>query len=229
MQEIVIKNQELLNILNRGLYFYEHRSELENIKPYCIDDEGGIDYWCGDEYMQEIIAQGKAHEGYPDSSVCYNLVEFQRGYQEHNKDKFNNVLPLDWYKHMAALTNDLQTMLAARNAAVCTLYPPDGYISWHNNANVRGFNIIFSWSETGESQFDYIEDDGRGKKVELHDRAGEWVCRYGVFGGYEDEYPLVYHSAKTKCWRLTFAYVWGIQEAHQSMQQMILDEIANPY
>jgi len=224
LKEVIIRNPEVLNILNEYLWFYRNRTDLENIQPQCSDDQGGIDKWCGDEYAQEIVGMGERHDGFPNSSVSYNLREYELYATSGDRS-----LPEEWYKKHHELDKKISIALGVRNTAVATLYPPDGYISWHNNANAHGFNIIFSWSETGESQFDYLEDDGDGKKVELIDRKGEWVCRYGVFGSYYNgKHPIVYHCAKTKCWRITIAFVFNHEESTQDFQEMVIEDITTP-
>ena len=45
------------------------------------------------------------------------------------------------------------------------MYPPGGYISWHNNANASAYNLIFTWSETGDGYFKYIDGETKEEIV----------------------------------------------------------------
>jgi hypothetical protein len=70
---------------------------------------------------------------------------------------------------------------------------------------------------------------GLFKKFRIQDKAGQWVCRYGIFGPYhQDEHPIVYHAADTNCWRITLAYVFSIKEAAGGLQEFIIEELTTP-
>ena len=46
------------------------------------------------------------------------------------------------------------------------MYPPGGYISWHNNANASAYNLVFTWSESGNGYFKYIDGETKKEIVE---------------------------------------------------------------
>ena len=108
-----------------------------------------------------------------------------------------------------------------RQNALFTIYPPGGFISWHNNANASAFNLIFTWSETGEGDFTYL-DRNRNKLVTIKDEPG-WQAKGGFFASYrENPRHLVYHSAKTDCWRITIAFILDRSEFSRQMQEEII-------
>lgn len=222
MKEIIIKNQEVLDTLNEALYFYNNRSDVDDIDPQCSDKDK--DSLMNDDYLQKIVSEGEGHNGFPEALLSYSLNN-----NDYDIAGDRRALPLDWLAEYQKINNKLMTILSVRNNAVASLYPPGGYISWHNNANATGFNLIFTWSETGDGWFDYIEDNGNGDRVRCKDKAGQWVCRYGMFGSYhQNEYPIVYHAADTNCWRMTLAYVFSAKEAAGGLQEFIIDELTTP-
>ncbi len=226
MKEIKVKNKVILDILNESLWFYKNRDSIVSTEPNCSKDVR--EEYIGEDYLAKIISMGEGHNGFPESLKGYSLNNSDM-YQYNNKEHVKKRLPLDWLEKYTDLNNRLMSELSVRNNAVATLYPPQGYIGWHNNANASGFNLIFTWSETGEGWFDYIEENGKGDRVRCQDKKGEWVCRYGFFGAYnQTKYPIVYHAASTECWRITLAYVFSAKEAAGGLQEFIIDELSNP-
>lgn len=227
MNEIKIKNQQILDILNESLFFYHNRDDIKLIKPNCSEDDQ--EKFISDDYMRIIVDQHEAHNGYPKSLKGYSLDGSDTYLYTRPEDKQKR-LPIEWLDKYSNINEKLMHELSVRNNAVASLYPPDGYISWHNNANATGFNLIFTWSETGDGWFDYIEDNGKGERVRCQDKKGEWVCRYGMFGSYhQDEYPIVYHAASSNGgWRITLAYIFSASEAAGGLQDFIIEELANP-
>ena len=107
------------------------------------------------------------------------------------------------------LNTELCTILSTRNNALAQLYPPNGHISWHNNANASAYNLIFTWSETGDGWFKYV-DPKTQEVVTIQDEKG-WNLKAGHFGAYGSG-DVVYHAARTNCYRMTLSYVLGHNE-----------------
>jgi hypothetical protein len=114
-------------------------------------------------------------------------------------------------------------VLSARTNTLNTVYPPDGFISWHNNANASGYNILFSWSETGDGWFEYY-DMIKQERVRINDVPG-WQCKMGYFGPYYKPETVCYHAASTSCWRISVAYVFAEAD---TMWQYVIEDIENP-
>ena len=219
MQEVLVVNEEIKSILNELLWFYEHRSDLDNVDPDCLKEADQRAHFISTEYRNKIINMGSAHNGFPEALYGYNLRSM-----DDNKSK---AIPIEWLERWNDINRKLMTYLAVKNPAVATLYPPGGFISWHNNANATGFNIILTWSETGDGNFTYIDEGG--KEVVLQDPVQEWVCRYGMFGQYhQNEHPIVYHMADTNCWRFTFAFIFDASEASRGLQDFVIEELTTP-
>ena len=108
------------------------------------------------------------------------------------------------YKIVYNDINDrLSLELGVSHSALSQMYPPNGFIAWHTNENAIGANLIFTWSETGDGYFEYL--DKEGKKVRMQDKVG-WSCKAGYFGERDDD-KHVYHCARTNCKRITLSYL----------------------
>lgn len=103
----------------------------------------------------------------------------------------------------AHLDNELKSFTGSNQCALKMYYPPEGYIGWHNNANAPGYNILFTYSETGEGDFRYIHPQ-TGELVILPDKKG-WSCKVGYYDVVNGN-PL-WHAAWTGCNRLNWAYI----------------------
>ena len=73
------------------------------------------------------------------------------------------------------MNQDLIEWLGVRHNALTAIYPPGGYISWHNNANASAYNLIFTWSESANGQFNYV-DPSTKEVVVMRDVEG-WQCK----------------------------------------------------
>ena len=225
MKEIPIVNQDFLNILKQWEWFYENRDHVDSVIHRIGTGKGrkpertGYSYWTGEEYLKVIQNRGRSHEGYPDDLSAYNIRIDQAKWK-------GDIIDQDVYDKYTNYNEQMMIELSTRHNALCTLYPPGGYISWHNNANASAYNLIFTWSETGDGCFQYV-DGKTNEMVVLQDKPG-WQCRYGYFGSYHDSpEKLVYHSARTDCWRMTISYIFEAYDnaISHDFQLEIIEEI----
>ena len=81
MQDIPVRNRELLKRLNRYRDFLMNDvPQFENdFHAQCQEDRSNRHYWVGDVHLQEIMDQGTAHEGFPDSFYGYELSTHRKG------------------------------------------------------------------------------------------------------------------------------------------------------
>tara|TARA_S200002703_G_scaffold158532_1_gene169160 strand:+ start:1843 stop:2538 length:696 start_codon:yes stop_codon:yes gene_type:complete len=231
MQEVVVVNEEILSLLNEALYFYHNRRDLPDYeKVFEPKVQSRREEYISEHYLKTIQNIGTGHSGFPTSVLAwtYKLVKsIKKSEDEENFQYSGYPVDIESANKWAELDSKLATALSVRHNALANLYPPGGYISWHNNANATSFNLIFTWSETGDGWFDYT--DPNGKRVRCHDKANQWVCRYGMFGSYTDtKHPLVYHAAATDCWRMTLSYIFDKSETSAAVQEFIIDELTTP-
>lgn len=225
MQDVPVRNRELLTRLNRYRDFLMRDKEafVENFHAQCMQDRSNRHYWVGEKHLQEIMDQGDRHEGFPDSIYGYELSVHRKGHEFFTRDatpsfRKEATADLAWYN------KELIEWLGVRHNALTCYYPPGGFISWHNNANAAAYNLIFTWSETGDGHFQYV-DPVTKKIVTMKDHAG-WQCKAAYFGHYNEPERLFYHAAKTDCWRVTVSFTLDTSQLSAEIREDLLEEIA---
>jgi len=200
MKKLSIKNRNLLEILEDFRYTYRELYHPEQTNR-CLFEEmrGQADYYTGEEEMWKIVDEGLDHRGAAETSVCYPI----------KPDHYFGTHPEEYRKTWNALNFSLMEELGVQNSALSTLYPPDGFIGWHNNADAPAYNLIFTWSEKGDGWFRYI-DPKTQQVVTIQDEEG-WNVKAGYFGPYGSG-RVIYHAARTNCYRMTLSYVLGHDE-----------------
>ncbi len=213
LKKYEIRNVNVLNILEDFRFTYRELYQPEKTNECLFERMAGeADKWCGDEHLQTLYNMGEAHDGAADTSVCYPI----------KPNHYNGTHPEEYRKTWEALDQQLKEELGVRCSALSKLYPPDGFIGWHNNANASEHNLIFTWSERGDGWFKFIEPS-TGEEVVIQDEPG-WNLKAGYFGAYGSD-DVVYHCAHTKCFRMTLSYTLG----HDfDFWQDCIDYITNP-
>jgi len=121
----------------------------------------------------------------------------------HSKER--EFFPTYFDPVLRKLDDDLMTFLGARNNALKMYYPPEGFIGWHNNGNAHGYNIVITYSKTGDGAF-YSYDLKTKEIIEYKDKPG-WNIKVGYFGKFSEPDTVFWHSARTDCDRLTLSYI----------------------
>ena len=213
--DINLKNQEFIDILNEYKDILLHRDNVDD-EPFIAkelkvsgENQNAEDF-ISDEYMKDIISEGRSHDGFPKVLKGFTGLKFQDD-THTNGDKIKEATK--------TLNSKLIEFLSCRNNALNACYPPGGFISWHNNANAAGYNIIITYSETGEGWFDYWDTEKK-ERVRIQDKPG-WQAKMTYFGPYDSPEKLCYHAAYTDCYRITVAFVF--QEANEFWQEVIED------
>lgn len=193
MQIVDIKNFDVLDILQDFRYTFMIKYDVTKTNTF-INDDRNSDYWCGDEFLNSIKIN---HDGSPDAARSYCL----------KPDHYEGDEKTDYCLDYMSLDSRLKTELGVQHSALSQLYPPSGYIAWHTNENACAYNLIFTYSETGDGYFDYI-DPKTGDKIRIQDKKG-WNCKAGYFGSQFEKDRIVYHCASTNCWRMTLSFTLG--------------------
>lgn len=190
-----IKNKRVLDILNRYSEFVMNYDMEQTTKLMSKD---AAEIWVTDSYRDAIISQGESHQGTPASAKSYPIKPWMhRNLKDNYRETFND------------FAEELKLELGVEVDALSQKYPPGGYIAWHNNANASGYNLIFTWSETGDGWFKYVNESG--ETVTLHDKKG-WSLKAGYFADYNEDIPPCYHAAYTNCWRITQSFVVSLDK-----------------
>jgi len=224
MKDIPINNSHVLDALNNFLWYYENRDLVQrNVVLNGSPDQRK--HFMSEKYRDEIIAMDEKHEGFPDGGHSFAL-KADRVHHLIGRDKNPEYAGL--IERYSRYNQQLCQLLCTKNNALTQMYPPDGFISWHNNANASAYNLIFSWSETGEGCFRYI-DGHTGEEVVMKDKKG-WQCKAGYFGSYREPwYERVYHAAETDCWRITVSYMFDHTDMGLGLQDEAIEEIMSDF
>lgn len=224
MQDIPVKNREILGLLNAMKDIHLDDKFEEYFHLSCKQDMSNRHWWTGDEYKDQIVNEGTHHEGFPDSMVGYEVSTHREGHEF-----FEGSAPPTYRRQMteriAQASNDIISWLGVRHNALTAFYPPGGYISWHNNANAPAYNLIFTWSETGDGWFKYV-DPVTKEVVKMQDKPG-WQCKAAYFGHYDEPERLFYHAASSDCWRCTVSFTLDTSALSAEIREDLLEEISS--
>lgn len=202
MIDIDLKNPRVLSILD------DFKNFVFSYPPNKPLDTGEYEDYTSQEYLDRVLSMGEDHIGTPDKAFSCPI---KPAHYEGDDPEYN--------RRFTELNRSLMIELGLQFSALSQLYPPRGFIDWHNNANATGYNLLFTWSETGDGCFKYWD----GKKVVVMQDAVGWNVKAGYFGDYADN-RLVYHCAHTNCWRITLSYVLGYNEDYWSDVMQTLSE-----
>jgi len=215
MKDVKINNQSVLDALNEykdWLVPKFHNGEMaKDLHINCGDQKR--DRWLDDGYLERQMAKGRGHDGFPESMQVFH------GTMPDGGGVMDQIM-VPYRDKGEELNKKLMTELSARKNTLVTCYPPGGWISWHNNANASGYNVLFTWSETGDGWFDYWDMEKK-ERVRVPDIAG-WQCKMGYFGSYDQPERVCWHAASTDCLRITCAYVFAEAE---TIWQDVIDDI----
>lgn len=197
MQFVEMKNPRVLDILEKFRYLYREKYDITKTNQPLSDLLGRGEEFVSEEYLQEVLDMGESHDGLPRAAFSYPIKpdHYQGDDPEYKKD-------------FASINDQLRVELGLHSSALSQLYPPKGFIDWHNNANASSYNVIFTWSETGDGWFKWLDD----KTINtMPDKKG-WSCKVGYFANYEESEPVIYHCAYTNCWRITLSFTLGFDK-----------------
>lgn len=212
LKKYVVKNPRVLDLLEKFRYTYReiYRPEETNI---CLspNQKGMADHYTDENEMNRIIEMGEDHKGAASNAYSFAIKpEFYKGDDS-----------TEYRRKWIELDAEMKTELGLKSSALSQLYPPQGFIGWHNNANASAYNLIFTWSETGDGWFKFI-DPKTSELVTIHDEKG-WNLKAGYFGSYGSG-NVVYHAARTNCYRMTLSYV---MEHDENYWQDCIDYVTN--
>lgn len=224
MQDIPVRNRELLEKLNRYRDFLMNDIESfqKNFHLQSKQDASNRHYWAGETHLREILDQADRHEGFPDSVYGYELSVHRKDHDFFTREAHPSFRK-ESTAHLAWMNQELIEWLGVRHNALTAFYPPGGFISWHNNANAAAYNLIFTWSETGDGHFQYVDPISK-EVVTMKDHSG-WQCKAAYFGHYGEPERLFYHSAQTDCWRVTVSFIFDRSELSEELREDLIEDI----
>lgn len=214
-------NQELLDILNPYAEWFFEQDDHDALLPTgesLVKRMGGMDHIssCSIEYMNHVVGKDGAHIGFPEVAYCCDISQGVGVIPKHHVEK------------QQELNSQLIAYLGARNVAVHTYYPPNGFMGWHNNWNAHGYNILLTYNSEENGGFFRYLDPITKEVVTLIDPKG-WSCKVGYFGRGREPDKVVYHCCSNTAKRLTLGYVVPHLEIWRSMIEDISGEDASHF
>lgn len=195
MTKISLKNKRIIKLLDdwNEFCFSQDRSKIQDTT--LMDKyKDPYEYTITHEFLAEEQARGKKHIGFPTSMKG---IGFDNFFIKH-WDK-------EWSEKADSIIHGMCKELTAKRNALAAYYPPGGYIGWHTNWNAPGYNILLTYSETGEGWFEW--QDPVTKEIHRIDDEPGWQCKVGYYGTIDEPDKVCWHAAYTDCERLTFAYM----------------------
>lgn len=212
-------NDWALDKLKPAEWFITNK-HYEYMRPTCENAKDKIDWYTGDHYRKEIMDKGTKHDGFPEVIYSHSFSMNNLHFSNEGMNYTKNIS-----EQCGEVMDSVMANFCLRRNALFSVYPPGGFISWHNNANAAAYNFIFTWSETGDGWFKWYNQKER-RVVEIPDIPG-WQCKAGYFGAYRDpKESWCYHAARTNCLRMTIAFTLDRSEMSLGLQNEIIDDLS---
>ena len=195
MTEVVIKNKKLLKQLDQFTDIFFSIDGYDDKKYWVRDPADAVtngELYCSDEYFHKQKALGDAHTGFPEQHFSQPVGRMA----VEDPDKWRGIRDL--------VRMRFAETLGVHSAALFNYYPKGGHVGWHTNWNAPAYQILFTWSRTGDGYFRY-HDPVKDEIVTIQDTKG-WACRHYYFGAKAEPEHHCWHAAYAGCDRITLAY-----------------------
>ena len=209
MRQVLTLPTDLLTVLNEYSDFISNNPPDVNLPNWRtkgkFKKEGRSEYAASLECLKSTPAD--SHSGFPPDSFGYDLNEptLKRVLQEEG-ERFSPE-EREWIKTYIKKSQELDDTLGAyigyKFCALKMYYPADGYIAWHTNWNVPGFNCLFTWGDgngywrhldSTKEEPGSIRPDPDKHLVHMQDVPG-WHCKLGYYGKKEEHNKIMWHAA----------------------------------
>ena len=217
MTEVIIRNKNLLNKLNGFVdeffsidgyndeYYHTHDGEKALSNP---------EYYCGHEWLDHMLLNWETHSGFPEQHFSQPISRMATA----NPEKFLGL--------RNKVREEFTTEIGAMHAALSNYYPPGGFVGWHTNWNANCYQILFTWSKTGNGYFKYY-DKQKDEIVTIQDVPG-WQCRHFYFGRKDESDHHCWHAAYAGEDRITLAYKFtngSLKDPMDTQARMLRDQL----
>jgi hypothetical protein len=217
MSEVTIRNAELLEILEGFSQEMLSKPSYNDEKYWTFhewQDIGKGEYYCSRDYLDDCLSR-EGLIGPPDRYFAQPISKMVREDKEM------------WEGFMQRVKYDFAAELGAHTSALLSYYPPGGFVGWHTNYDANAYQVLFTWSETGDGYFRYY-DKQKDEIVTIQDVPG-WQCRHFYFGAEQEEDLHCWHSAYAGCQRITLAYKFvnngSINNPEDAMARTLRDSL----
>lgn len=222
MRQVLTLPADLLTYLNEYQEFIAANPPDKTLPNFPMkgkfQSEGRSEYAASLECLNSTPAD--THDGFPPDSYGYDLNtptlrrilndNHAPAFADEEKEWINKYIEKsEWVDEV------IGSWIGFKFSALKMYYPADGYIAWHTNWNVPGFNCLFTWSN-GDGYWRHLdsseEQEGSirppdDKLVHIQDVDG-WHCKLGYYGEKHEHNKLMWHAAYGGP-RITLGFVVG--------------------
>ena len=148
MSEVVIRNKEMLDVLNGFSDEMLSKPSHNDEKYWTYNERSDItkgDYYTSRLYLDDCLSRYPELVGPPDRYFAQPISKMVREDKEM------------WGAFMQKVKYDFAAEIGAHTSALLSYYPPGGFVGWHNNYDASAYQVLFTWSETGEGYFEYYD------------------------------------------------------------------------
>jgi hypothetical protein len=217
MTEVVIRNKNLLNKLNGFVDEFFSINGYDDKNYHIHDGEKALtdpEYYCDKEWLDYMLSNWETHSGFPEQHSSQPISRMATA----NPEKFLGL--------RNKVREDFTTEIGAMHAALSNYYPPGGFVGWHTNWNANCYQILFTWSRTGNGYFKYY-DKQKDEIVTIQDVPG-WQCRHFYFGRKDEPDHHCWHAAYAGEDRITLAYKFtngSLKDPMDPRARMLRDQL----
>ena len=195
MTEVVIRNKELLETLDGFLNTFLSIEGYNDSKYHFFapeDAPGNGERYCNEDNLYAQMALGSKHSGFPEQHFSQPVSQMA----QRDPDK--------WKSIEYTVKKKFPEVLGVHSSALFNYYPPGGFVGWHTNWNANAYQLLFTWSRTGNGYFKYWDLE-KQEIITIQDVPG-WQCRWYYFGRHDEPNHHCWHAAYAGCDRVTLAY-----------------------
>ena len=217
MTEVIIRNKNLLNKLNNFVDEFFSIDGYDDESHRVFSNEEHVknpEYYCDELWLKTMLDNWEAHSGFPEQHMAQPISRMVTNSPEKFTDFRNKV------------KNDFTAEIGAGNSALLSYYPAGGFVGWHTNWNANAYQILFTWSKTGNGYFKYY-DKKKDEIITIQDKPG-WQCRHFYFGRKDEPDHHCWHSAYAGEDRITLAYKFknnSLTHPMDASAQMLRDQL----
>jgi|SRR6056300_82216 hypothetical protein len=138
--------------------------------------------------------------------------------------------PESWSSIYQKWRYDFANDLGVKTCTLFNFYLEDNYIGWHTNHGANGYQVLFTWSKTGDGYFCYYDIE-KDEIITIPDKPG-WQCRTFYFGREDEPEHMCWHACYTNSERITLAYRFDNESKSSSQDKLaqnlrddLIDEI----
>lgn len=216
MNSIPIVNRQLAQILDnfKDELLSNDLSKLNFKQPDATKD---YHYFCSTELLNELKGKKIVEQAY----AGFNITLQNTFLKELNLQLNENLA--EWDNQEGYVVARPKFVSVRKKMfevnALAAVYPANGYMSWHTNADAPGYNVLLTWSEKGNGFFRY-QDPVTKEIITMQDKSG-WNCKVGYFGKHAETDKLFWHCCGTAELRITVAWIFPTVEASLKFQNKI--------